>query len=355
MKIKLSVLTSDERYLTKFSNSMMLAYSEKVELFLFTEKDSANEAVAGNRADIFLVDEEFYDCSFTLPKGTELVYFTNSRVVETINHHRAICKYQMVSSIYKEIVDVYAEKIAAIPVTLKANNGKKHKIITFLPAAGGVGASIAAAAYAKSLAEKGEKVLYLNLEKTGASNLYFNADGGGSFSKVIYALAMDSNTTAMKIESAISQDSSGVYFYSESSSALDMLELNREMYEQLFVHLGAISLFDWIVVDTGFSFDVTTYEQMERSYLSVFVSDGSERANYKLMRILEGLEIVAEQREAMQLNRIAVLYNRFSSRTGKRLPNNAYKELGILNRVENASERELVQLISQSELFSELF
>lgn len=354
MKIKLSILISDESYISKFSEAMTLLYANKIELAVFTHRGSACEAAVKNRADIFLVDEEYAECDFKLPKDIELVYFVSGKSVDTVNGHRAICKYQMVSAIYKELIDIYAEKIAATAVTLKTADPSGQKVITFFAAAGGVGASTAAVAYAKRLASMEQKVLYLNLEEIGSSDLYFSADGYDNFSRVLYALAMDGNTTSMKIESALKQDPSGVYFFSESTSVLDMHELNDERLEQLFLNLGAISLFDWIIVDADFSFQEITYRQMERSYLTIFVSSGSESSNRKLARILDGLEVIASQREQFQLNRIVLLYNRFSSKNSTILKQNAFKELGIINRVENASVQEMVQLISQNHIFDEI-
>lgn len=351
MKVRLFLLSADERYITKLSNAIELAYADKIELSVFTQASNACTAAGREGADILLVDEAFQDCEFSLSKMTELVYFTGSRAIGRVNGYRTVCKYQMVSEIYHDIMDIYAEKIAKTAVTLKSDGKPGRKLITFFPAAGGVGTSVAAASCARYLSARGEKVLYLNLEMSGSADLYFAAEGSFNFSRVLYALAMDGNTAGLKIEGALKQDISGVYFYSSCDTALDMLELNSVRLEQLFEKLGAISLFDWIVIDADFAFSEETYQQMERSYLTVFVTSGSEAANQKLARLLQGLEIIAQQRETLQMNRVALLYNRFSSKTGTPLTGTPYKTLGQLNRIENASTAELLQLISKSSVF----
>lgn len=165
---------------------------------------------------------------------------------------------------------------------------------------------------------------------------------------------MTAGKASVRMEGAVRQDLSGVYFYSSCASALDMLELNEDMMKQLFMELGLISLFDWIIVDMDFSLGNISYQQIERSFSTVFVSDGSDPANMKLERKLDALEIVAEQRDTMLLNRIFLAYNRFSSKNGKKLKDSAFKEIGGINRFENAETEDLLRLIAQNEFFAEL-
>ncbi len=353
MKIKLSVIMSDERYLKKFMDMAALQYSEKLDLSVFTQAEGTAEIIKKNRPDIVLSEKEYIERIAELSKNSEIVCFTEEKDVHTWNGYRAVCKYQRFSDIYKNIVEIYAERMEAEAVILKGDVENK-KIVTFFSGAGGVGASTAAAAYACYLAEHGESVLYLNLEQTGAADLFFDADGEDNFGRVIYSLEMATGSPAVRMENALRQDASSVYFYSACTSALDMLELNEEVMERLFEELGVIKLFQWIVVDMDFSLAASVYMQIERSYASLFVSDGSEAANAKLERKLAALEIVAEQREQMLLNRIFILYNRFGSRDGKKLQNSAFKEIGGIHRFADAGIKDLLKLISQNEVFGEI-
>lgn len=353
MKIRLSVIMSDEKYLSRFTDMAVLQYADKLELSVFTQVESAAETIRKHRPDIVLAEKYFLEGMVDLPKTSAVVCFTEEKEVHMWNGYRTICKYQKFSDIYKSIADIYAERMEAEEVSLKGDAESK-KIVTFFSGAGGVGASTAAVAYACYLAEHGESVLYLNLEQTGAADLYFDAEGEDNFGKVIYALEMVTGSPAVRMENALRRDSCGVYFYSACTSALDMVELNEDIMERLFEQLSAIDLFRWIIVDMDFSLGTTTYMQMERSWAVYVVSDGSAAANAKLKRKLAALEIVAEQREQMQLNRIFILYNRFGSKYGRKLQGSAFKEIGGIHRVADADIRDLLKIISQNEVFSEM-
>lgn len=346
---------SDEKYMSKFADQMMLRYADKIDLSVFSQVETSSEIIFKIRPDIILAEKQFLKESSVkdLSKNSKMVCFTEDKDVNTWNGYQTISKYQKLSAIYKSILDLYAEKIEEEAVTLKGDE-KGKKIITFFSGAGGVGASTAAAAYACYLAEHGESVLYLNLEQTGAAELFFSAEGEEDFGKVLYALEMTTASPAVRMESALRRDYRGVYFYAACASALDMLELNEDIMGRLFEELGKIRLFDWIVVDMDFSLGTMTYMQIERSYAVYFVSDGSVMANVRLRRKLSALEIVAEQREHMQLNRIFLLYNRFNSKNGKKMQDCAFKEAGGIGRIKDAQIEDLLKIISQNQVFSEM-
>ncbi len=353
MKIKLAVFMSDKTYLSRFTDMVTVQYADKIELSVFTQAEGAAEIIAKSRPDIVLAEQAFLE---QLPVGSstsELVCFTDQKGVREWNGYQAICKYQKLSDIYRNIAAIYAAKIEAEAMVLKGDAESK-KIITFFSGAGGVGASTAAAAYAYRLAEQGEQVLYLNLEQAGAADLFFSAGGEDDFGKVIYSLAMAAGSPAVRMESALRQDASGVYFYAACPSALDMAELSQDMMERMFEQLSVLSLFRWIIVDMDFQLDTRTYMQIERSYAVFFVSDGSDMANAKLKRKLDALEIMAQQREKMLLNRIFILYNRFSSKSGKKLQGSAFKEIGGIHRFADAGAGDLLKLLAQSEVFQEI-
>ncbi|MCD8086241.1 MAG: hypothetical protein LUF28_07965 [Clostridiales bacterium] len=347
MKIKIALLTSDTQYTDKLLAAITLQYADKVDLSIFTQKQVAETVLVEQRPNIFLVGDEFGAVDFKLPPSVELVYFVAQKGIHLINQHRAICKYQTISEIYRELLDVYAES-AGSSVILQGDLNRVCQIITFCSAAGGTGTSVAAAAFARRLASQGQKVLYLNLEPCGNADLYFSGGGDSGFSDVLYSLAMANGMLSMRLESAAKQDACGVFYYSECASALDLLELDAEKMRQLFEELEKARLYEWIVVDTAFCFSSQMYQQIERSYRTVFVSDGSERANLKLNRCLDALTILNEQGTELPMDRIVLFYNRFSSKTGKRLRSLPYTEAGGVNRIENATTQELLQLLADN-------
>lgn len=344
---------SDEKYLSRFSSIAALQYEDKIELSMFTQGEKAAGFIKKIRPDIVLAERRYFDEIAYLSEISELVCFTEEKDIQAWGGFRAVCKYQKFSDIYKSIMEIYAERMEAEAIVLKGDAESK-KIVTFFSGAGGVGASTVAASYACYLAEHGENVLYLNLEQTGMADLFFHTEGEDDFGRVIYSLEMAAGSPAVRMENVLQRDLCGVYFYAACTSALDMLELNDDIMERLFEQLNVMKLFQWIVVDMDFSLENKVYMQMERSYATYFVSDGTAIANEKLKRKLSALEIVAEQREHLLLNRIFILYNRFGSKSGKKIKGSPFKEIGGINRFADADSKDLLRLISQAKVFSEM-
>lgn len=63
-------------------------------------------------------------------------------------------------------------------------------------------------------------------------------------SDIIFALKSKKANLAMKLESCVKQDGSGVYFYSQSKIALDMHELNSEDIMRLLSELKLYGEYD---------------------------------------------------------------------------------------------------------------
>lgn len=130
MKVKLSVVMADEKYLSRFSGIAALQYADKIELSMFTQAEKAAEFIRKIRPDIVLAEKMYFDEIGFLSKISELVCFTEEKDVHTWRGFRAVCKYQKFSDIYKSVMDIYAESMEAEAIILKGDAESK-KIVTF--------------------------------------------------------------------------------------------------------------------------------------------------------------------------------------------------------------------------------
>lgn len=347
MKIKILQLTEDKEYANRFVDYITEHYSDKLEISFFSNQENALNFINTHPIDIILADSGISFEGQEFPRHCQLVYFIEKKGINMIDGCCAICKYQSISDIYKRILEIFAENISNLSIGLGGNGDNHPKVLTFYSASGGVGGSTVAAACARYLAEYRKKsVLYLNLEEKGSADLYFSGEGTQNFSQVLYALAINNNGTILKMESTLKQDSCGVMFYSAPQSILDMQEMDQDTMSLLWEKLKEMNQFQWIVVDMDFHPDVLHYEQMERSFASIFVSDGSYNANYKLRRIGEALRLTASRRKSLRFDNMMVLYNRFSSKSGSLGHCDIFSVIGGINRIENATQKELIHIIA---------
>lgn len=309
MKIKLVLLDRDREYLSRLMAVLSHKYPDKLEIYSFTEMKMALDILKTVKADVFLANEEFEIDEKILSEKCGFAYIAEDSDVESIREHRAVSKYQRVDLFYKNILNIYAENSSKV-TGYKSHSNKVTQIITFMSAEGGAGSSLLAAAFARYVAGNGKKVLYLNMEQLGCAEDYFNGEGRLDFSDVIYAVKSKKANLALKLESIVKQDSSGVYFYSSSKVALDLLELDEEDICIFIQELCNSGIYDYIVMDVDCSFDKRTKSIMEFSQKIILVSDDMAVSNSKLKRLYDALVALESQGLLNVLDKLFLVYNK---------------------------------------------
>lgn len=106
MKIRVGFIVSDKIYIERLVSTLNRYYSDKLEIYSYTDVKVANESVENQRLDIVIVDEtlqvnEYRNCC--------MAYFVESPDIDKIEGKKAICKFQKVELIYKDILALYSE------------------------------------------------------------------------------------------------------------------------------------------------------------------------------------------------------------------------------------------------------
>ncbi len=353
MKIKLAILEQDESYLERIISVFSTKYADKFEIYSFTDLKAAMAMLDSARIDVFIASDAFETELFTLPARCGFAWFVDSADVDMLHDQKAICKFQKAELIYKQILSIYSEKAGSL-FGLKSEDGGDARVILFDSVSGGAGASSMAAACALHFAAAQKRVLYLNLEKFGSADVFFTAEGQFDLSDVIYALKSRKANLSLKLESCVKQDPRGVFFYSQSKLALDMLELKPEEMVRLILEVKNSGAYDYVIVDAGFG--------MDRDYLPVYrqvpailwVSDGSELSNTKIARAYMALLTLERNADMPLFNRVALIYNRFSNKTGKVLDDIGLKNIGGAPRYEHASAGQVITQLSMMDLFDRI-
>lgn len=353
MRIKLAILDRDKNYLDKIVDVFGKKYADKFEIYSFTEPELAIKTLSDMRVDVLLASNVFELNVKNLPKRCAFAYFVESPDIDMINDQRTICKFQKLDLIYKQILSLYSETAGEI-TGMKIDNGNCITI-AFAAPAGGVGASTMAAACALHFAAKGKRTLYLNIEKFGSSEMFFFGEGQFGMSDIIFALKSKRANLSMKLESCVKQDNRGVYFYSQSKLALDMMELGTKEILLLISELKLTGSYDYIILDTDFALDEETFNIYRKSHYLLLVGDGSNISNYKIQRAYNSLLTIEQGDESGYLSkRTALIYNKFSSKTSRMIENIDLRNIGGAPKYENASIQQILYQISTSNVFDVL-
>lgn len=350
MKIRLAVLEKDKIYLNRLSAVFGGKYADKCEMYAFTDQAAAMAALDASGIDVFLASVGFDIDTNLIPKRCGFAYLVDSSDIDTVKDQTAICKFQMADLIYKQILMVYSDHASRIGFKMDGT----ARMILFVGVGGGVGASTMAAACARRYAAQGKKVMYLNLEKFGSTDLYFQGQGQFTMSDVIFAVKSKKPNLNMKLNGCVRQDHSGVNFFAQSPTALDMMELNTEDTIQLLETLSQTCGNDYIIVDADFSLDQGFLELMGKMHAIVLVGNGSTESNIKTERAYEALSTLENGADLPLSKRMCFMYNKVSSKGGSSIACKDLRVLGGASKYANSNVDQLLGQLQQLEEFDKI-
>ena len=141
MRIKLVIVSQDTTYTSRLIKRIEEKYRGKLNLFAYSDYESGRQRAFEMRADIFLTEEDLVPAKMELPRRCVMAYLVPDPDIRTINDKRAICKYQSVQQLYKEIVDVFSAALDGDNIRRKNEGTHLKNVVTFFSAAGGAGGS----------------------------------------------------------------------------------------------------------------------------------------------------------------------------------------------------------------------
>lgn len=309
MKIKLTILESDSTYLQRVVTMFNTKFAEELEIYSFSDIVGAMDSLEEKKIDVFLAGDNF-DIDFNhVPNRCGFAYLVDSLDINAIDGRKAICKFQKGELIYKQIMSIYSEHVPNVSGIADTGNSSM-KTIMFCSPGGGAGTSTAAAAAAIALTNAGKRVLYLNCDIYGDADMFFSCDGQFDFSDVIYAVKSNKTNRAMKLQSTVKQDQTGVYFYSSVKVPLDMMELTMDDYVVLINELKTLGCYDYVILDKAFPSTHKEFEFFNYCNSIVFVTEPADVATAKFAKALTAIRIIDSQSEFSVIPRMWVLYNK---------------------------------------------
>lgn len=351
MKIRLAVLERDKIYLNRLSAVFGGKYADKCEMYAFTDQEAAMAALDASGIDVLLASVSFDIDTNAIPKRCGFAYLVESSDIDTVKDQPAICKFQMADLIYKQILMVYSDHASRIGFKM---DGDSARTILFTGVSGGVGTSTMAAACARHFAATGKKVVYLNLEKFGSSDLYFQGQGQFTMGDVIFAVKSKKPNLNMKLNGCIKQDASGVHFFSQSPIALDMLELNTEDITRLLETLKRNCDKDYIIVDADFDPGKDFLEIMRQMHAIVLVGNGTAESNLKTERAYGALTTLESGADLPLSKRMCFLYNMVSRQGGSEIACKDLRVIGGAPKYAGATVDQILSRLQQLDVFDKI-
>ena len=173
-------------------------------------------------------------------------------------------------------------------------------------------------------------------------------------SDIIFSLKSKKANLAMKLESCVKQDHTGVYFYSQAKFALDMMELDKEEISRFISELRLTGIYDYIVVDIDFSLSKDTLDIFRTMSNVVMVGDGSDISNMKIFRAYNALVALEQNKDNSLLNKLVLIYNKFSNKTGKAIEGIDISNIGGAPRYEHATTEQVITQLANMSMYDKI-
>jgi len=313
MKVRLAIVDQDQKYADRLLNYYGNRYHDKLELSYYTTYELFKENLLSRNIDAVLISEQCKEDLADINDKMLVAYFTESLSIDSIHGIKAICKYQKPDLIYKEILRLFSE-YQSDSIAYKIGENDKTVIEVFMPVSGGAGATSLAAAYARKLAGKGVRTLYLNLEKLSSTDYFFQGEGNGGFEDVIYAVKSHKPNLALRLESLVRQDLSGVFFFRASENAIDMLELQDNDISLLLEELQALGNYERIVVDTNHNLHSRLKVLARFAYRLCMVAEQSEIGMKKLEAVSQTVLLMERNKQIDVSTKLMIICNKANDR-----------------------------------------
>lgn len=309
MKIKLVIADYDERYISKISKCIQEYYSQEIELTVFTEKESFYSYIGNSKYDALLFTKGFE------PNEINKNSFYLAENQEEMAEEKAVCifKYQRVKKLINTIYSNLAESKTVFKPILEGDLGGT-KVVTFVSASGGTGKSICSATYAKLLALTGKKVLYFSIEKISSTAEFYKGNGDTSLPEIMYWIKSGKGNIPMKIESALQQDSSGVYFFESGDNPLELYGVQSKDWRELIELVISLNKVDFIVVDTGNALSDEIKEILTVSDRLVWICHVDHADRNKIRKLIAAYSVWEQELKSDILEKSCVVINQYDGK-----------------------------------------
>lgn len=295
MILKMAIADSNTEYVQRM-RSVLEGY-DTLKLFIYPDKQALEKALATRQFDVLLFDSSFYNGQIETKKSmlTVMLLDEEAGVPEACRPFKKIRKYQRISRIYQQVLELYAEISGDMGNV--AGLGRVSKIAFFSPV-GGVGKTTLALVAATKLAMMGHRCFYLNLENIASEDCYLPQNAQKGISEIAAFLGENINFR-MKIESLLQAKGTNLYYLNHFDSPNDLCELSEQELAELLEQIEKTGLFDVIVLDMEVSVDRKALRVFEMAEKIVLVEKNDALAVGKLNRFLAQAHIMNECHDKM--------------------------------------------------------
>lgn len=348
MKIRLGLLDSNQQYTSRLMAYFNAHYSEKTDIYLFTAEESFKDFSESHKIDVLIANPDTVSADFKAPHNIRLMYFSDSKDVDTVRNVRTVFRYQKADLIFKEIVSVYSA-----PDTDKKYESSEEpgKIIAFFGTAGGVGTTTAAVGCAMTIASEGKSVLFLPFEQNGDLKSFLDGEGNAALSDVLYAVRSRQTDPGLKLNSMVCKDASGVSYFEPFDMIQDSRELSIKDVKDMISAMTSTEKYEYIVIDLGSYYGDIQKRILSDAAVCLLVGNGSPVSNAKTARLIRAMALNDAASREQILTHTSIFYNMYGTDSVNAECEPKIKAFTKVGRYESRSSKQILKMITASGIF----
>ncbi len=295
MNIRLAVADKNVEYIERLTS--VLEEYEDLRLYVYTDEKSLAKALEERHFDILLFDPSVYDDGMQLEKAMLRIVLldSSSELPESCRKFLTIKKYQRISWIYKNILELYADVCG--DSSMITGQGKAMAIAFYSPA-GGCGKTTIALTTAVKLARQGHRTFYLNLEDVASDDCFLVQSGEKGMSEMLGFLNTNTNF-AVKMQGLMQKKEENLFYLNHFDTPNDVYELEVDEIAELITTILKTGLFDFLVIDMGISMDRKALKVFDLADKLVIIEKPDKMAIGKLKCFYSQAHIMNEYSEKM--------------------------------------------------------
>lgn len=347
--VRVLLVTSDREYSGRLGQYMSSRHTD-IKLSIIDSPKNIGQMLTMNSFSVILVDAEFEEYELSLPGRVICAYLSSADTQDMLNDRRVFCKYRSGETLYRNILDLFAE-VSSTSAVLETSGA----VFAFAGAGGGVGTSTAAVAYAKRLAASGARTLYVNFDKFFDGSAMLSGETIGNMSDLIFAaISAERNRGSInlgaKAKALMCTDASGVCFIAGSSNPFDMNDLNEERVKAIYDAMAGDPPFDAVVLDVQPQNDVMWELMLAKAGRIFIITENDPLASGKLGRMLELLRAY-ESHSGGVLGRVSVIVNRDKQGGKPREMRDGIPYLGSIPRYKDNDPQGIMSAMARLDLW----
>lgn len=348
MWFRLLICTRDGNYAKRLSQFLDKKYGDKTDVNVFTEIRYLDDYIKTHTYDVILFGAEYEQESEDKRWACPTAVLAEQIYAKEIYSGHHIRKYQRCDRLFQDILQIYSDSGKVKQIYDNQESDQQCRLYVFGAAAGGVGTTTIARAYAKKHALF-EKVLYLDMTVLGGE--VPEESQGHCMDDILIALKSRRDILPMKLMSAVTLTKDRYYTYTACRSPMDILEINGQDVINLIDGIRTLGEYQRVIIDVGSLLDEKSLELYQRADSIVMIRDRTMIEEKKFHRFCKLLQSIEEKKQISVFRKIFLIRNRTMKKGLTDYSSTSLQEFGWIPWIQEQEEDAIVEKISMSDVF----